>query len=400
LTRFCAKKGAMSHAGESLRTIRTDQVGSLPRPRWLAEKQAQFDAGTIGPEELETVHRKAVSYLLERQEQIGFPILSDGEVTRRGFQESFGGAVSGFDSLPHRYSMDSGYPEPMPGGVDSSAPPSLRVPSGTSDNGPAISRRRPTTDRLRLVRNVILEEYLRSSSLASTPVKVTLVGPDRISQRFAHETSRAVYGDMDEFIADVVAIEIQMIGEVVAAGCSYIQIDEPGYTAYVDAPSLAVMRGRGEDPAMNLARGIAADNALRAPFPEVTFAIHICRGGGGGRGGPGFHREGYYDAIAEQLYNELSFDRFLLEYDSEASGSFESLRYLPNCKIAVLGLVSNHGEVETKDYIKRRLDEATNYFPVSQAALCPRCGFHAELDEEAVWGKLALLQEVASEVWF
>ena len=131
----------------------------------------------------------------------------------------------------------------------------------------------------------------------------------------------------------------------------------------------------------------------------VTFAVHICRGGGGGRGGPGFHREGPYDAIAEQLYNELDFDRFLLEYDSDAAGTFESLRYMPSAKIAVLGLVSNHGEVETKDYLLRRLDEATRYLPVSQAALCPRCGFHAEHNEEAVWAKLALLCEVASEVW-
>ncbi len=103
--------------------------------------------------------------------------------------------------------------------------------------------------------------------------------------------------------------------------------------------------------------------------------------------------------IAEQLYGELDFDRFLLEYDSDAAGGFDSLRYLPRPKIAVLGLVSNHGEVEAKDYVRRRLEEATAFLPVEQAALCPRCGFHSERDEAPVWGKLALIQEIAAEVW-
>jgi 5-methyltetrahydropteroyltriglutamate--homocysteine methyltransferase len=275
--------------------------------------------------------------------------------------------------------------------------PTNRIETGSSDNGPAVSRRRPVLERLQLVRNVILEEYLRSSSLTDTPVKITLVGPDRIAQRFTHESSQAVYEDLDEFVADVVAIETEMIAAVVAAGCRYIQIDEPGYTAYVDQLSTDRMRSRGEDPTANLARGIAADNAIREPFPDVTFAIHICRGGSGGRGGAGFHRQGHYDAIAEQLYGELAYDRFLLEYDSDEAGGFESLRYLSPEKMAVLGLASNHGEVEELDYLRRRLDDATGYLQGDQAALCPRCGFHSETNEALVWGKLARLVELADE---
>src|SRR5262249_11926722 len=148
----------------------------------------------------------------------------------------------------------------------------------------------------------------------------TLIGPDRISQRFEYETSHDVYADMDEFLADVVAIERQMISEVIDAGCRYIQIDEPGYTAYVDPPLLERMQARGEDPSQNMLRSIAAENALIAGFPGVTFAVHICRGNGGGRGGPGWHREGAYEAIAEELFTQLNFDRFLLEYDSDAAG--------------------------------------------------------------------------------
>src|SRR5262249_47054595 len=154
-------------------------------------------------------------------------------------------------------------------------------------------------------------EYAFAKAVASRPVKLTLIGPDRISQRFAYEDSRHVYADMDAFLADVVAIQRQMISEVVAAGCRYIQIDEPGYTAYVDPPLLERMRARGEDPHQNMRRSIAADNAVIADFPGVTLAVHICRGGGGGRGGPGWHREGSYDAIAEELFSELRFNRFL-----------------------------------------------------------------------------------------
>jgi 5-methyltetrahydropteroyltriglutamate--homocysteine methyltransferase len=204
---------------------------------------------------------------------------------------------------------------------------------------------------------------------------------------------------MDEFLTDVVAIERQMISEVISAGCRYIQIDEPGYTAYVDPPLLERMRARGEDPLQNMARSIQADNALIAGFPDMTFAVHICRGNSGGRGGPGWHREGAYDAIAEQLFSELHFDRFLLEYDSEASGTLEALRYMPPDKVAVLGLVSNHGEVESAEYLKQRLDEATQHLPLDQLAVCPRCGFGSAQSEDQQWAKLRVIQEVAAKVW-
>src|SRR5439155_17276225 len=174
-----------------------------------------------------------------------------------------------------------------------------RIESGSSGPGTPISNRLPVKERLRLVENLIAKEYRFAASVATRPVKVTLTGPDRVSQRFEYENSRDVYADMDEFLADVISIQRQMISEAVAAGCRYIQFDEPGYTAYVDPPLLEQMRARGEDPMANLGRSIRAENAIMAGFPDVTFAVHICRGGPGGRGGQGWHREGSYDAIAE-----------------------------------------------------------------------------------------------------
>jgi 5-methyltetrahydropteroyltriglutamate--homocysteine methyltransferase len=122
--------------------------------------------------------------------------------------------------------------------------------------------------------------------------------------------------------------------------------------------------------------------------------VHICRGNSGGRGGAGFHREGTYEAIAERLFSQLKFDRFLLEYDSELAGGFDALQYIPRNAIAVLGLVSNHGDVETPDYLKQRLEEASRFISLDQVAICPRCGFGSE-EESKQWGKLQVLVDVA-----
>jgi 5-methyltetrahydropteroyltriglutamate--homocysteine methyltransferase len=132
--------------------------------------------------------------------------------------------------------------------------------------GPAITTRRAAVARLGLKRNVVLDEYRFTADATRVPVKVSLIGPDRIAQRFAWERSQAVYKDIDAFIADVVAIQRKMIGELVAAGCRYIHMDAPGFTAYVDQVSLDRMRARGEDPDKNLDRGIAAENAVIAVF--------------------------------------------------------------------------------------------------------------------------------------
>jgi methionine synthase II (cobalamin-independent) len=380
----------------SLRTVRADHTGALRRPEWLLELYALLGEGKVTQGEVAAAQERAVREVIEKQESLGMPVVTDGEFCRiGGFQESFGGAVTGFDALPYVYRRRPSAAS-MSSGTNDNA--SKRIETGLSGPGTAIYNRLPAKERLKLVRNLIGEEYKRAAQYATVPVKVTLIGPDRISQRFEYENSRDVYGDMDAFLEDVIAIQRRMIAEAVEAGCRYIQIDEPGYTAYVDPPLLEKMRERGEDPVANMARSIAADNAVIAGFPGVTFGIHICRGNSGGRGGAGWHREGSYDAIAERLFGELNFDRFLLEYDSELAGSFEPLRYLDGDKVAVLGLVSNHGEAESPEYLKARIEEASRYIPVERMAICPRCGFGSS-PEERQWEKFRVMQEVAKEVW-
>jgi 5-methyltetrahydropteroyltriglutamate--homocysteine methyltransferase len=217
---------------------------------------------------------------------------------------------------------------------------------------------------------------------------------------------------MDAFLADVVAIGREMIGQLVAAGCRYIQIDAPGYTAYVDEVSLERMRSRGEDPEANLARSIRADNAMIAGFEGVTFGLHICRGNARtidpktGRIAAQWHREGAYDAIAERLFSELDHPRILLEYDSERSGGFAPLRFVRKGTVAVLGLVSTKtDEVEDAAVLKARIAEAERHLPLEQLALSPQCGFggmdpiHPQIPEDVQWGKFERIVETARDVW-
>jgi 5-methyltetrahydropteroyltriglutamate--homocysteine methyltransferase len=185
-----------------------------------------------------------------------------------------------------------------------------------------------------------------------------------------------------------------MVSQLVDAGCPYVQLDEPGFTAYVDETLLEKMLSRGEDPIENLRRSIAADNAVMAGFDGVTFGVHICRGGGSS----GYHRDGRYDAIAEQLFSELRCQRLLLEYDTEQSGSFEPLRFVPKGTVAVLGLISTRvPQVESVDDLQRRIAEASRYLPLEQLALSPRCGLG--LPEDSIWRKVDAMLETAARVW-
>jgi 5-methyltetrahydropteroyltriglutamate--homocysteine methyltransferase len=380
----------------NLDTIRTDNVGSLLRPARWKEARKQLDEGTLDKTAFARIEEDCVRDFVTLQEGIGLDVITDGEISRLNFQDSFGLAVSGYDVASRSDSVRI-QEERAAGGsaLRRWGIPDLHLP------GTAVSHRRPVYARLKLTRNVPLEEYRRVAPLAHTPVKVSLIGPDRISQRFAYERSRDVYKDMDAFLADVVAIQRRMIQELVDAGCRYVHIDAPGFTAYVDEPSLAEMRQRGEDPDVNLARSIKAEAAVAAGFPGVTFGLHLCRGNQRSM----WHREGTYDAIAERLFNETPHQRFLLEYDSPRAGGFAPLRYVPKGKVVVLGLISTKvAPLESVDDLRRRIDEAAKHLPLEQLAISPQCGFGSDavgnlISEDDQKRKLERMVEVARQVW-
>jgi 5-methyltetrahydropteroyltriglutamate--homocysteine methyltransferase len=285
-----------------------------------------------------------------------------------------------------------------------------RVAHGLAIPGPAVITRRAAANRLTVTRNLPLEEYRFVASLTSTPAKATLIGPDRVAQRFDWQNSLDTYTGLDDFESHVASLQHGMVSELIYAGCPYVQIDAPGYTAYVDAPSLATMRSRGEDTAENLRRSIDADNAVIAGFEGTTFGIHLCRGNERvvdpvtGKIVPQWHREGPYDEIAEQLFVGLNHKRFLLEYDSERAGGFDPLRFVPKDKIVVLGLVTTKStDVESPDLLLRRIDEASKFIPVEQLALSPQCGFASgaglTVPDDVQWRKLEAVMETAQKVW-
>ncbi|MBI2347015.1 MAG: methionine synthase [Deltaproteobacteria bacterium] len=380
---------------KELAKIRSDVVGSLLRPPHLKQARLDFDAGKIAAGEMRRIEDQAIRQAVALQEAIGLEVVTDGEFRRLNFQDSFGESVAGFDAAR----ADIGFYEKR---VEGSKPlQRWKIPDGGETKGTAVSQRRPVVERLRLVRNVPLEEYRFVSRVAQRPAKVTLIGPDRICQRFDYRNSASVYPAVDDFVADVVSIEREIVRSLAEAGCRYVQIDAPGYTAYVDPPSLEAMRARGEDPMENFARSLKADNAVLDGFEAITFGIHLCRGNQRSM----WHREGTYDAIAERLLTELKHDRFLLEYDSPRAGGFAPLRFVPKGKVVVLGLVSTKvPQIERIDDLKKRIDEAGKYIPLEQLAISPQCGFASDvvgnlISEDDQKRKLEVVMETARQVW-
>ncbi len=377
-----------------LKYVRTDVVGSLLRSSGLKQARGRFDDGALGAERLHAIENEAVGEAIRMQESVGLDVVSDGELRRLNYQDSFGASVEGYDAK--RATLRSAERR-----VEGSAPLQRWEVPKAQEAGTAVSHRRPVKERLRLARNIPLEEYRSAKAVAERPVKVSLIGPDRISQRFDYDGSTDVYQGMDDFLADVVAIEREIIGSVVDAGCRYVHIDAPGFTAYVDTPSLARMRERGEDPAANFARSLKAEAAVVAGYPGVVFGLHLCRGNQRSM----WHREGGYEEIAERLFTELPHDRFLLEYDSPRAGGFEVLRFVPKGKVVVLGLVSTKTpELETVDALKRRIDDASKHIPLDQLAISPQCGFASDVVGNLLTGddqkrKLEVVVETARSVW-
>jgi 5-methyltetrahydropteroyltriglutamate--homocysteine methyltransferase len=378
----------------ALAKIRTDVVGSLLRPEAVRAARVAFDEGKIAEAELHAIEDAAVRDAVRLQEAAGLDVVSDGELRRLNFQDSFGASVEGYDANRSTLKVYERR-------VEGAAPGRRWDIAQMHDVGTAVSHRRPAKARLKLAHNIPLDEYRFVSKVAKAPAKVSLIGPDRIAQRFEYESSTAVYRDLDAFVADVVAIERQIVTSLVDAGCRYVHIDAPGFTAYVDEPTMAQMRARGEDPMANFSRSLKAEAAVIAGYPGVTFGIHLCRGNQRSM----WHREGTYDAIAERLFNELPHHRFLLEYDTPRAGSFAPLRFVPKGRVVVLGLVSTKvAELETVDALKRRIDEAGKFLALDQLAISPQCGFASDvvgnlLSADDQKRKLERVAEVARAVW-
>lgn len=372
-----------------METSRVDHVGSLLRPEPLKEAFRRFAVNQISLQELTAHQDDAIRGVVRRQEALGLPVVTDGEYRRLNWQVSFS-EVGGWDMWATSWEHFRRMPE-------------NRVPGEkplSKGEDAVLTYRTPVTAPLKLVRSFPLTEFQFTRQVATRPIKVTLMGPDRVTQMSDYGASGS-YDSREAFLADVVRIQREMVAGLAKAGCRYIQIDEPSYTGYVDAATLERMRARGEDPLKLLKRAIEADNALIERFEGTTFGLHVCRGNRASM----WHREGKYDAIAEALFGGLNYDRLLLEYDTERAGGFEPLRFVRKGTIVVLGLITTKtGKVETVEELCRRIESAARFIPLEQLAVSPQCGFASGiggnlLTEDEQWRKLEVMMEVARKVW-
>jgi 5-methyltetrahydropteroyltriglutamate--homocysteine methyltransferase len=363
---------------------RADHVGSFLRPPELLEaRRAQ-----VSPEELVSLENRHISRVLKKQEELGLSVFTDGELRRTNFMSDFTDAVDGFnpsDAVPRSWSEDA---------QKSTAPiPAVSTISGIVTS--PLKQHQPLTGR----EVPFLLEH------ASGPIKITLPSATQFPAiSFKYGVTDAVYRNPFALLNAVTGIMVEDLRVLAGSGISYLQIDAPRYSYYLDLKWTAWMEEELRvEPSQMLTASLNADNACFAAArkPGLTLAIHLCRGNNRSH----WYAEGGYDAIAERLFHELAVDRFLLEYDDERSGSFEPLRFVPKAKIVVLGLISTkRADLERKEDLLRRIDEAAKVLPLEQMALSPQCGFASTMEgnlltEADQWAKLKLVAETAKEVW-
>ena len=356
---------------------RADHIGSFLRPAHLLAARAKQP----GSDQLRRLEDAAILEVLRMQRDVGMPILSDGELRRDAWQTGFSDAVEGF--------------------VAASRTIVWHTADGRTVEEPSFSK--VVGAKLRAKARITGAESAFLKAHAGGPYKITMPSPlIVVRQGFLAGTTNTAYANSDALLADVLAIMQSELRALVAEGVAYIQIDE-GFTGFLGDAWRERARAQGQAPEAVLAQAIATENRLYEAIDsaDTITAAHICRGNSRSR----WTQSGSYDALAEQLFNTLKVDRFLLEYDSERAGDFAALRFLPKGKIGVLGLISTKSPVlETESDLLRRIEEAARYAPLERLALSPQCGFAStkdgnEISPDDQRRKLALTVKVAAKVW-
>jgi 5-methyltetrahydropteroyltriglutamate--homocysteine methyltransferase len=363
--------------------LRADQVGSLLRPPELLEARAAFASGRLILPALREKEDAAIHAAVVRQRAIGLDVLADGEMRRHSWLTGMADAVDGFipDSVLLEWHGPGGGPEKTTAKIV----------------GATLRKRQMLT-----AEEVPFVKALQASEPG--PFKITVPAPSNfVPTGFKPGVTDRFYADRGELLADLVAIVRDEIAWLIGQGVTYVQLDAPFYSHYLDPQHRAAMKGSGTEPDAEFEAAVAGDNASFAGLARegVTIALHICRGNSRSR----WYTEGGYDAIAEKLFSRLDVDRFLLEYDTERSGGFEPLRLVPRGKDVVLGLITTkEPSLEREDDLRRRIDQAARYLPLEHLALSPQCGFASIaagnlLSESDQWKKLELVVAVARKTW-
>ncbi len=358
-------------------TYRSDVVGSLLRPLYLKEARQRHLSGEMSDVEFKQIEDRAVDEAIVLQTQAGLNVITDGEMRRYAFFGHLIDATEGYDKF---------------GG--------WAIPFHDEQGHELIFKRPVVVSKLKRVRPLCEEEFTYLRARSNRPKKTTLISAQQAAAYYAPDKSQGAYATIDAYLADVVDILRAEVEELIHLGCTYIQVDAPQYAALLDPQIREGYRQRGNDPERLLDRCIELDNAVIGDHPGVTFGIHLCRGNNQSK----FYASGGYDPITA-VFSRTHFQRFLLEYDDERSGSFEPLKHVPEDRTVVLGLVTTKKpRLEGRDELKRRIEEASKFVSMERLALSPQCGFASTeegnlitpADQEA---KLRLVAETAREVW-
>ena len=372
---------------------RADQVGSLLRPPEVIEAHARQAKGELSDEEVKALEDKAILEALEMQYQVGIDVVSDGEIRRSGWSSDFTDAVEGY--VPGAPALRLQWHGATAEVIQQQAAAAPNTTPMGRIIGQKLRQHRPLTGH----ETPFLKQH------AGAPYKITLPAASFVLTRgYKPGVTDQAYSSRKEALDDCARILQAEVRSLVEQGVPYIQLDNPHYPDYIDQSRVQQMLDLGIDVQRALADDIEADNFVVSGFDrgDVTLAMHFCRGNGG-RGG--WHTEGGYDAIAEQVFGQLQYDTLLLEYDSERAGTFEPLRFVPRGRTVVLGLITTKsGELEPADLIVRRIEEASRYVDIDDLALSPQCGFASvamgnPVTPEEQRRKLELVVEVARRVW-
>jgi len=366
--------------------IHAEHVGSLLRQPWLLAARADYKAGQITEGELGATEDRAAAENIAGQRSAGIRVFTDGEVRRTnsmtGILESIGG-MSAIETPAVTWHRPTG-----------EVPPEEETDFVMT----AASARVFQKDHLTAV------EAAYMASQVPGAFKITMMSAAMGGMTWRPEVSAEAYPDPNDLVNDLIALQVAEVSELASLGARWVQLDSLSYNQVFDDEFRAATENP-LDPKVILAASVAADakivSGIKAAHPDLTVGMHICRG----NNRSAYMARGGYEPVAEQLFGAVPVDRFLLEYDDERSGGFEPLRFVPLGKQIVLGLVTTkRPELESKDELKRRIDEAAKYVPLDQLCLSGQCGFSSTVEGNALTvddqkAKLSLIVEVAQEVW-
>lgn len=362
--------------------FRADHVGSLLRPPALHEARAKAQKGEITAEALRSTEDVAIRDAVALQEATGLQAITDGEFRRNHYLVDF---LTGFQGI-----------------VPTNTSYALAFKGEHGQSGETRSML-TVTEKVRRTKPVMLAHFQFLKSLTNRTPKLCLPSPTWIHMRGGRKTvNEMTYPDIAEFWDDIIRAFHEEIADLALAGCTYLQLDEISFAFLCDATIRERMRQDGLDPDREAREYTRVVNAIAAGAPpSMTVTVHTCRGNFQSM----WMAEGGYERVASIVFDQPDVDGYFLEYDSDRSGGFEPLQYIPKDKKVVLGLISSKKpEIESKDTLKRRIDEAAKFFPLERLCLSPQCGFASthhgnRITEDIERRKLALIVEVANEIW-